>query len=42
MLARDYNYAKWDLIEAMENEHKLFKSLGLFQSCRDFVERLYT
>jgi hypothetical protein len=25
----------------MEIEHKLFKSLGLYQSCRDLVERLY-
>lgn len=42
MLARDYNYAKWDLIETMEIEHKLLRSLGLHQTCRDLVERLYT
>jgi hypothetical protein len=29
MLARDYNYAKWDLIETIEIEHKLLRSLGL-------------
>ena len=42
MLARDYNFAKWDLIETMEIEHRLLKSLGLHQTCRDLVERMYT
>jgi len=42
MLARDYNYAKWDLIETMEIEFKLFKSLGLHQNCRDLIEKLYS
>jgi hypothetical protein len=42
MLARDYNYAKWDLIETMEIEFKLLKSLGLHQSCRDLIEKLYS
>jgi hypothetical protein len=41
MLARDYNFMKWDLIETMELHHRLLRLQGFFQGCRDLLMTLY-
>ena len=41
MLARSYNYGKWDLIETKELEHKHLSSLGLHQNFRDLLQKFY-
>lgn len=41
MLARSYNYGKWDLIETKELEHKHLSSLGFHQNYRDLLQKFY-
>lgn len=42
MLARSYNYNKWDLIETKELEHKHLRSISFYQNYRDLLLKLYS